>query len=77
MYSKWMIHYAIIAVDGREDGCRIYGLIVIKHKGVFLLQNGENRSQFTGIINLNKKCYGLESSPSNKSICKYIESIIG
>ena len=29
------------------------------------------------IINLNKKCYGLESRPSNKNICKYIESIIG
>ena len=49
----------------REDGCRIY--IVIKQRGGFLLLNRENRSQFTGIINLNKKCYCLESSPSNKT----------
>ena len=64
-------------MDGIEDGCMIYRLIVIKHKGVFLLQNRENRSQLTGIINPNKSCFGLESRPSNKNICKDIESIIG
>ena len=44
------------------------------------MQNGEKWSQFSGICNstnLNKNCYGLESRPSNKSICKYIESILG
>ena len=69
LYQIKRCHYR---VDGWEDGCRIYRLIVIKHKGVFLLQNGENRSQFTGIINLNKNCYGLDYRPSNKSICKNI-----
>ena len=64
-------------MDGIEDGCMIYRLIVIKHKGVYLLQNRENRSQLTGIINPNKSCFGLESRPSNKNICKDIESIIG
>ena len=46
--------YRVFIVDGREDGYRIYRLIVIRSKGVFRLQNEENRSQFTGIINLNK-----------------------
>ena len=63
-------------VDGKDDGCRIFRLIVIKHKGVFLLQNRENWNQFSGNINLNKNSYGLESRSSNKNICKYIELII-
>ena len=68
---------AIISKQNRKSGWnrRWMQEIPIKRKGGFLLLNRENQSQFTGIINLYKKCNGLDSSPSNKSICNTLNRL--